>query len=242
MSKPSIILVAPQMGANIGAAARAMCNFGLTDLRLVKPRDGWPNTEADRNASGAFELMEEVKIFDTLSDAISDLHFTFATTARSRDLAKPVYNSVTASKQAKLRIDGDQRVGFVFGAERAGLSNDDIALANAIIHIDASPEFSSLNLAQAVLLISYEYSKASGPKMRLAGHVPAEQEYFESFMKRFEEELEAHQFFRSEGLEPTMKRNIRTMLTRAELSEQEINTFHGMITALIGRREKQSAK
>ena len=233
---PTIILVKPQMGANIGAAARAIHNFGLNDLRIVDPRDGWPNIEADRNASGALELMPPIQVFENLADAIADLHYTFATTARSRELAKPLFEPADAAAETQNRIAKDQKVGFIFGGERAGLSNDDIALAHAILHIPTNPEFSSLNLAQAVLLIAYEYSKTYTLPSMSSDHAPAPQKEFEDLITRLEQELEDHNFFRTDGLRAHMKRNIRTALGRAEMSEQEIRTLHGVISALTGKK------
>lgn len=236
MSAVSIILVEPQMGENIGAAARAMLNFGLTDLRLVKPRDGWPNDRAIAMSAGAFEHLGEPQIFDTLKDAIADLQFTYATSARRRDMVKPVF-----TPQGAVEDIGAKRTGFVFGPERTGLANDDIALCNALIHVPTNPDFASINLAQSVLLLAYELSKAnddSAPRTLAYGDseaVPTAQ--LEEFLTRLEGELETAKFFKEQNLKPTMLRNIRAMFTRAELSTQEVKTLHGMVSALIKKKK-----
>lgn len=254
MTKPAIILVNPQMGENIGAAARAMLNFGLDDLRLVRPRDGWPSLEAERNAAGALALMNPVRIFETLSEAVADLHFTLATTARPRDMVKPVFDPKDAAQECRSRELSGQKTGLIFGGERAGLSNDDIALSQGIIHIPANPDFSSLNLAQAVLLMSYQYNCHSDRSAESGGifedpsttlgmtrkETPAAQKDFEEFITRLESELELRHFFRSEGLKPTMQRNIRTMLGRAEFTNQELRTLHGMLSALLGKKDPRN--
>ncbi|MCK5373861.1 MAG: RNA methyltransferase [Alphaproteobacteria bacterium] len=156
---PVIILCRPQMGENIGAAARAMLNFQLTDLRIVSPRDGWPNERATATASGALDLMSPVKIFDTLQDAISDLNFTLATTARHRDMVKPVYNPANAMQEISTRINDNQKTGIIFGAERTGLTNGELSLCQAIMSFPTNPQFASINLAQSVLLAAYEWHK-----------------------------------------------------------------------------------
>ena len=223
------------MGENIGAAARAMLNFGLSDLRLVDPRDGWPNVEAERNASGALdgENNVRVQVFNTLSDAISDLHFVLATTARRRDLVKDVYTPHSASGEMIKRQSSSQRCGVIFGGERAGLDNDDVALAQGIITIPTNPDFSSLNLGQAVLLQCWEIFRAqdSGVSTAIEPNAPASQGKLDEFLNRLEAELENADFFKSEGLKPTMLRNIRSIFTRADLTEQEVRTLHGILSA-----------
>ena len=237
-NKPVIILVQPQMGENIGASARAMLNFGLKDLRIVNPRDGWPNQRAIDMSSGALEQMPPVQVFDTLKDAIADLQVLYATTARRRDMVKPVFTPRGAAEDILSR--DDQKTGLVFGGERAGLSNDDIALCTHIINIPANPEFSSFNLAQAVLLVAHEFFQASDEtpdrNIDLGDSVPAPQDEFEHFFGRLESELESGGFFQSENLKPTMLRNIRSIFTRAELSMQEVNTLQGIVSALIGKK------
>ena len=239
MPKPSIILVSPQMGANIGAAARAMLNFGFTDLRLVNPRDGWPNTEADRNSAGALEKMPPIQVFKTLQEAIADLHYVLATTARPRDLVKPVFEPEAAVEKVAQRFSSDQKCGFVFGGERAGLSNDDIALCQGIVTFPTNPDFSSLNLGQSVLLVCWQMFQASQDEMQsISAECPASQDELHCFLSRLESALEKAEFFKSEDLKPTMKRNIRTMFTRTGFTEQEVRTLHGILSALNGAIKK----
>lgn len=233
---PTIILVAPQMGENIGASARAMLNFGLSDLRLVAPRDGWPSDEAVRNSAGALgaDNRVRVQVFKTLGDAISDLHFVLATTARRRDLVKDVYTPTSAATSVQERIAVEQNCGFVFGGERSGLDNDDIALCQGIITIPTNPDFSSLNLGQAVLLQCWEIFRAQESELKTAvqnENTPAPQGQLDELLNRLEKELESADFFKSAGLKPTMLRNIRSMFTRSDLTEQEVRTLHGILSA-----------
>ena len=235
--KPIIILVSPQMGENIGASARAMLNFGLTELRIVNPRDGWPNQRAIDMSADALDKMPPAAVFDTLAEAIADLQVTYATTARPRDMVKSVLTPSAAAEDIHTRAD--QKIGLVFGGERAGLTNDEIALCSHIIQIPTNPDFSSLNLAQAVLLLSYEiFQNESNAEPRVfdtGDSPPASQKDFENFFGRLEGELEAADFFKSEGLKPTMLRNIRNIFTRTELSEQEVSTLQGIVSALVGK-------
>ncbi len=239
-SRPSIILVNPQMGENIGASARAMTNFALSDLRLVNPRDGWPSEPAKANAAGALDIIPPVQIFDTTAESLKDFHTIYATTARPRDMRK----GVLTPKQAALDIQANQtngkRSAILFGGERAGLSNDDIALAHHIIAIPVNPEFSSLNLAQSVLLIAYELLQVNdqtpAKEMPVGDSAPATHEELHDFMERLEAELEGHHFFRNEDMRPTMTRNIRNIFSRSDMTEQEVRTFHGIISALIGKK------
>jgi len=228
---PAIILVEPQMGENIGAAARAMCNFGLDDLRIVAPRDGWPNDVALRNGAGAFDVIQ-VQVFERFEDAVADLQMLYATTARPRDMVKDVCSPAEAVAQ----LTG--RSGFVFGRERTGLENVHIALCHKIIQIPTNPDFSSLNLAQAVLLIGYEWIKRDAAAVSAAApdYEPAEHGQMMGMLERLEAELEERRFFRSEELKPTVVNNIRSGLLRAKMSDQEVRTFHGMISALIGKK------
>ena len=237
---PAIILMNPQMGENIGAAARAMLNFGLTDLRLVDPRDGWPNDSALTMSSGAFDKMPAPQVFETLEEAVADLHYLYATTARPRDMVKPVHTPRHAVQDAQMRTKEGQAIGFIFGRERTGLENDDIALCQAIVTSPTNPDFSSLNLGQCVLLLAYEWmmSEDISPALTCSSSdsFPVTQEKQEELFQRLEDELERRSFFRSEGLKPTMKRNIRNMISRMGMTDQEARTFHGMISALIGKK------
>lgn len=237
--KPVIILVDPQMGENIGAAARAMLNMGLDELRLVNPRDGWPNETAITMDAGALEIMPPVQVFPTLAAAVADLHFVVATTARPRDMVKPVFTPRAAAAEINARANNDQKTGIVFGAERMGLINDDITLCHAIAIIPSNPAFSSFNLAQAVLLMAYEWLvEQDSAHGRISGtdeNFPATQDKCEEFLSRLESELEKRGFFRTEEIRPTMKRNIRNIFIRACITDQEIKTLHGIISSLIGK-------
>lgn len=233
----STILCNPQMGENIGAAARAMYNFGLTDLRLVNPRDGWPNEAAFAVSAGALEAMPPVKVFDTLPQAIEDLHFVLGTTARQRAMVKPVYTPCTAVEEMHRREHISQKAGILFGAERSGLLNDELAICAGFITIPTQEHFSSLNLGQSVLLMAYEYSKTQLPIEKSSNtpnldNIPAQQHDREIFMQRLESELEIAGFFRTEELKPTIKRNIRNIFSRSDITQQELKTLHGIITAL----------
>lgn len=229
---PVIILVHPQMGENIGSAARAMLNCGLAHLRLVKPRDGWPSERAQAMSSGALDKMPPVEIYETLAEALADCHHVYATTARPRDMVKPVMTAREAAEDARRRESGGQKIAFIFGPERAGLSNDDVALAHTIITIPVNPYFWSLNLAQCVLLCAYEWFQADGKTNPQDAELPATMKNLTMLYGRLEQELEAHGFFRTQELRPNVMRNLQNMLSRAAMTEQEVNTFHGIITAL----------
>ena len=228
----TVILHHPQMGENIGAAARAMMNFGLSDLRLVAPRDGWPNERAQAMSSGALDAMSSVQVFSTLPEALADLQFVLATTARPRDIVKPIFSPETAAQEISRRAG--QSIGLLFGAERTGLLNDDIALAHGIITIPTNPDFPALNLAQSVLLMAHELSKLENtPSSSKQDNPPAPHAELENFLTRLETELEETQaFFRSPAMAPTMKRNLRAIFTRSDLTAQELKTLHGVLTAL----------
>lgn len=233
-----VILVNPQMGENIGAAARAMLNFGLTELRIVNPRDGWPNEKADTMSAGALEAMPPVQVFPTLQEAVADLHFVLGTTARLRDMVKPVYSPAQAVAQACERTQQGQKAGFVFGAERMGLVNDDVALCQGIINIPANPDFSSLNIATAVLVMAYEWRRAQDtplPEMNRKDSPPAAQGEIEGYLERLLAALEGSAFFRAPEVVPIMKRNIRNIFVRADITEQELRTLHGVLSALLDK-------
>jgi tRNA/rRNA methyltransferase len=237
---PVFILVNPQMGENIGAAARAMMNFGIPTLRLVNPRDGWPNPAATDNATGAFEHMNEVVVFPSLKDAIADLHTVYATTARTRDIAKATYTPAAAMTELRARhgTNNTHHTGFVFGPERTGLENDDLALCHAIVYIPTNPAFPVLNLAQSVLLIAQEFFRSLDQTPPVINDVtPAPQAEFDALFQRLQDELDHGGFFKSEDLKPRMLRNLRTMLLRGQWSEQEIRTFQGMLSALTGKNK-----
>ena len=241
--QPVIILVRPQMGENIGAAARAMLNFGLDRMRLVEPRDGWPNPRAVAMASGAAgKVLDRAGVFDNLPAAIADCDFVFATTARGRELPKPIYTPEAAMTEARKRIVAGQKVGILFGPERTGLENDDINRANAIITVPVNPTFYSLNLGQAVLLTSYEYSRhtldAAPVDPGLAGFDPASQTEVEKLGDHFEERLQEAGFFFPEHKAPMMKRNLRNRWTRFSMTRQEVQTLHGALRQLLRPRDQ----
>jgi len=244
-SSPAIILCRPQMGENIGSTARAMLNFQLKDLRIVAPRDGWPNERAEATASGALENMPPVKVFKTLEDAISDLNFTIATSARRRDMVKPVYNPANAMEELLERASKAQRIGIVFGAERTGLTNDELSLCQALMMFPTNPEFASLNLAQSVLLSAYEWDKCannknynshSAPDLDMNDSTPSLQSEVTTFIERLENDLEDRRFFRTPEMKPTMMVNIRNIFTRSDVTDQEIRTLHGILSALRGNK------
>jgi len=233
---PAVILVEPQLGENIGAAARAMFNFGLTDLRLVNPRDGWPNEAAFAMAAGAEEVARAAALHPDLKSAIGDLSFVVATTARGRDLAKPVLSPAEAAEALRRRSDAGEAVGLLFGGERSGLSNDDVAIADAVVTIPANPAFSSLNLGQAVLLLSYEWMKAGAlpelPSAARGDTRPATKDELIGLFEHLEASLVRSGFLGIEEKRPGMVRNLRAMLTRADLTDQEVRTLRGIIVSL----------
>lgn len=240
---PAVILVAPQLGENIGACARAMLNCGLTDLRLVAPRDGWPNPAAEAMAAGASEVLDRARVFDTTADACADLTYVLATTARPRGVTKQALVPRAAAEELRARVAAALPVGVMFGPERAGLVNEDVALADAVITVPLNPGFSSLNLAQAVLLIGYEWFQTASDTpafQMMSDSPPATVETREFFLDRLEADLEEVGFFYPEHLGPTMKRNLRTLFTRAGLTDQEVQTLHGVLKSLSGRRRRGS--
>jgi tRNA/rRNA methyltransferase len=238
---PAVILVNPQLGENIGAAARAMMNCGLSDLRLVAPRDPWPNERAEAMASGATAILENARLYPDLRAAMEDLDYVYATTARSRQMVKPVLTPRLAAAEMRARLAEGGRPGILFGGERAGLENDDLSLANAIVSVPLNPGFSSLNLGQAVLLVGYEWYQ-SGPEageappleLPLNGSRPANKKELNALFHRLETELEDGGFFPEPNLKPTVVRNLRNMFQRLAPTEQELRTFHGVISTLLG--------
>ena len=236
MNPPVIILSHPQLGENIGAAVRAMKNFGLEDLRLIKPRDGWPNEKARHMAAGAADLLEKVRLFDDAASALGDLEIVFATTARERGVAKPVVTPPEAARQLHAAAAKGIRTGILFGGERAGLDNDEVSLATTIVTIPTA-EFSSLNLAQSVMLLCYEWFRAADetPTMRIDhGPIakPATREELFQLFEHLEGELLKSGFLYSPSKETPMIRHMRALLNRAKLTDQEVRTIRGMIVAL----------
>ena len=283
---PAIVLVDPQLGENIGMVARAMLNCGLGDLRLVRPRDGWPNPAAESAASGADAVLGAARLYETTAAAVADLNRLYATTARPRDgwpnpaaesaasgadavlgaarlyettaaavadlnrlyattarprgLAKPVVTPRQAATETHAAMAAGQHVGFLFGPERSGLVSDDVALADAVVQVPLNPAFASLNLAQAVLLVGYEWYQAGAAAavparvVSRGGSRPATRAELLNFFTRLETALDAAGFLYPPEKRPSMVRNLRTLFTRAELSDQEVRTLHGILTALVG--------
>ena len=236
-SQPQIVLIRPQMAENIGAAARAMWNFGLDRMRLTAPRDGWPNAGAVAMASGAGRLLDEAQLFPTTAAALDDIHFTYATTARPRELTKPVLTPEEAMRDAADRIAAGERVAVLFGPERAGLENADVAQANAIVSVPVNPVFPSLNLAQCVLLLSYEWQRAQGSGLREAFAQPdlASGTEIEALARHYEDRLEDSGFFFPPHKADSMKLNLRNLWSRLPLTPQDVRMLHGMLRQLIRR-------
>jgi tRNA/rRNA methyltransferase len=242
MTQPDFVLVRPQMGENIGASARAMWNFGLDRMAVVAPRDGWPNPKAVAMASGAGRLLDDARFFDTTADALAEAHFVFATTARSRDLTKQVFAPEAAMVEAARRIAGGERVSVLFGPERAGLENDDIARANAIISVPVNPAFPSLNLAQCVLLTAYEWRRATGEvvpvETALAGTEPATGIEIEKLAEHYEDRLEAAGFFFPPEKAEGMKTVLRNLWSRMPLTRADVQMLHGILRQMVRWKER----
>ncbi len=240
--QPAIVLVAPQMGENIGAAARAMWNFGLERMRLINPRDGWPNPRAVAMSSGAARVIDRVRVFDDTPAALADLNYVYATTARGRDLTKPIVTPEQAMIEARARIKEGQQVGIMFGPERAGLENADVVRANAIISIPVNPAFGSLNLAQAVLLCAYEWRRAvdetPASTVEMAGARHASAVEVEKLYARMQRELDARGFFWPDHKAASMQLALRNMLSRLPLTDTDIRTLHGVIRTLAEKAPK----
>ena len=236
---PAVILVRPQLGANIGAAARAMLNFGLTDLRLVAPRDGWPNPDAGPSASGADAVLADARVFATVADAVADLTYVYATTVRNRALTRPV--ATPAGAAAAMRI-GPGRGGVMFGAERAGLLTDDLAVAHAILTIPVNADFGSLNLAQAVLIVAYEWFKSGDatPATAMAHYAgPAAHVELERLIAAVDDELTAANYYAIPGRAEAARLTLRNLLTRPAFSDHEVRTLRGVVRALAQRRRSR---
>ncbi len=239
---PAFVLVRPQMGENIGAAARAMLNFGLEHMRVVAPRDGWPNPAAVAMASGAGRVLDAALLAPDLPAALGDCSYVFATTARERDLAKPVYTPEAAMQLARDKINGGAHVAVLFGPERAGLENDDIARANAIISVPVNPGFPSLNLAQCVLLMGYEWMRLAdtrAPVMQaMAGTDWADNSEIEHLARHYEERMEEAGFFYPEHKAASMKTNLRNMWSRLPLTRADVQILHGTLRQMVRWKER----
>lgn len=248
---PAIILVRPQLAVNIGMCARAMANFGLSDLRLVSPREGWPRTGAYRKgayaaAAGATHLLESAKLYDSVREAIADLNYVYATTARGRGQMKPVHAPAQALASTAARHKAGETHGFLFGPERTGLDNDDVALADAILTFPVNPAYASLNLAQSVLLVGYEWFRSAHgdalPYEVEERSPPATREMTLAFFDFLEEELDKRGFFRPLDKKPVMARNLRNMFHRMELTQQDVRTLWGMVVRLVEGPRREAKK
>ncbi len=238
---PVVVLVEPQLGENIGAAARAMANFGLSRLRLVKPRQPWPNAKARMMAAGADRILDAAKLYDSLEAAIADCTFVLATTARPHDQAKPVVGAAEAAALMAPRIAAGETVAVLFGRERNGLENDEVALADRILTLPVNPAFASLNLAQAVVIVAYEWFKLeSGDKLPFVmpnKSAPAPKQQLVAFFAALERELEKVEFFRPPDKRQTMQINLRNIFTRMQPTQQDIQTLQGVIMAIAEGRK-----
>jgi tRNA/rRNA methyltransferase len=238
---PIVILVEPQLGENIGAAARVMANFGLARLRLVKPRDGWPNIQAQRSASGADRILDDAALYDTVEAAIADCTLALATTARAHDQAKPVLGPDAAAQFLAPHIDAGENVAVLFGRERYGLENHEVALADRIVTFPVNPAFASLNLAQAVAVVAYEWFKLarSGelPFAMPQKSEPANKEQIQAFFANLEHQLDLIEYFRPLDKRATMLVNLRNIFARMQPTRQDIQTLHGIVVALTEGRK-----
>src|SRR5947207_2267683 len=241
LTGPVVILVEPQLGENIGMAARAMGNFALSRLRIVNPRDGWPNVAAQRAAAGADQILEQAQLFDTVEQAVADLTLLFATTARAHDQAKPVVAPVEAAAEIVAHVGCGGGAGILFGRERYGLQNEEVALADRIITFPVNPGFASLNLAQAVLLRGCEWFK-----LATAGALPfamperserASQHQMQAFFDNLVRELDKVEFLRPREKRETMLVNLRNIFTRMDPTKQDMHTLHGVVMAIAEGRK-----
>lgn len=243
LEAPAVLLIEPQLPENIGATARAMMNCGLVNLRLVRPREAWPNERAREVSSGAHEAIDKAQVYPSARAAMADLTRVYATSARHRQMIKTVMTPREAAVEMRALTARGERVGVMFGPERAGLENDELSLADAVIRVPLNPEFTSLNLAQAVLLIGYEWYQAGDatPPRELVvnGTRPAEKEELLNFFDHLERELDASGFLRNAEKRPGMVRNIRNLFQRASLTRQEIRTLHGIVKELSSKRENR---
>lgn len=247
---PVVVLVNPQLGENIGMAARAMANFGLFDLRLVNPREGWDPERAANAAAGAISIVEKLSVFDTLQAALQDVNYVYATTARPRDMTKHVITPDQAGTDMRQRIGAGEKLALMFGRERWGLDNDEISLADVIVTAPVNPAYASLNIAQAVLLMGYEWFKHEatslgqatpelaalrGPGLQMPDTRPATKEELYGFYDHLECELDLSGFFKTDKLKPSMMRNLRNLFARATPSEQEVRSLRGVVSSLTRR-------
>ncbi len=251
---PIVVLVNPQLGENIGTAARAMANFGLHELRIVSPRDGWPNEKALTASSGADWIIEGASVFDELAPALKNINYVYATTARPRGMIKEVITPEQAGDDMRARIERGEKVALLFGRERWGLNNDEISLADVIVTAPVNPAFASINIAQAVLLMGYEWFKGkaqslgqetpelaalAGPGLQTPDTRLATKEELYGFFEHLERELDEAGFFKTEEKKPGIMRNIRNLYARAGLTEQEVRSLRGMVASLTRAHVKR---
>ncbi|WP_037066417.1 RNA methyltransferase [Allorhizobium undicola] len=234
---PAIILVEPQLGENIGMVARAMANFGLAELRLVNPRDGWPSEKARAAAAKADHVIDGTKVFGTLEEALADLNFVYATTARQRDGFKPVRSPVTAAETLRQHFRAGAKTGILFGREKSGLTNEDVALADEIVTFPVNPAFASLNIAQAVLLMSYEWMKSgmsdvTATPFQEVDQAPSTKEELIGFFEHIEEALDARNYFHPPHKKAKMVDNLRAVLSRRAFTSPEIKVMRGVVSSL----------
>jgi len=230
---PVIVLVRPQLGQNIGKAARAMLNFGLTEMRLVAPRDGWPNPDAGPAASGADVILEQAQVFDTVEAAIADCNQVFASTVRRRDLVMPVLGPEQMAEQI---AGSNARSAILFGPERSGLETEEVALASAIVTVPINPQFASLNLAQAVILLAYEWSRRSDLAQPPAKELepPAPHGELDGLIGYLNDELDKKGYFHPPARTQATKNTLRTIFTKTGWSSREVKAVRGIVRALVG--------
>lgn len=242
IESPSIILVRPQLAENIGMVARAMMNCGLYDLRVVAPRELPTAEKAIAASSGAALILEQARIYECVADAIADKHLIFATTARPRGMTKPIYHPEVAMKQLSETIEKNQKCGILFGAERTGLENSELVMADGIIEIPLNPAHMSLNLSQAVLLVGYEWFKSQqmtdNSRYETGGAELAVKSDVDAFLAHLETELDKREYFRFADKKERMDRNLRNIFTRNQLTVSEIKTLHGVVKELTRQEEK----
>lgn len=240
--QPVFVLVRTQMGENIGGAARAMWNFGLDRMRLVSPRDGWPNQKAIAMSSGAGRLLDEAQLCENVPESLEDCTYVFATTARARDLTKPVMTPEHAMKLAHEKIAAGEKVAVMFGPERAGLENEDLAPANALINVPVNPEYASLNIAQCVLLTAYEWMRVETDvepeRMAMAKTDWANQQEVEALANHYEDRMDEAGFFFPEHKVDSMKLNLRNMWSRMPLTRADVQMLHGMMRQIVRWKDK----
>lgn len=241
MPDPEFILIRPQMGENIGAAARAMWNFGLSRMGIVAARDGWPNPRAVALASGAGRVLDGARHSDDVPSAVAACSYVYATTARPRELTKPLFTPAQAMADAHARIRAGARVAVMFGPERTGMENADLAVANAIVSVPVNPDFPSLNLAQSVLLMAYEWRQVAGDGVQTATLPPAQtatQTEIEALATHYEQRLDDAGFFFPADKAPGMKINLRALWSRMPLTRADVQMLHGMMRQMVRWKER----